>query len=53
METIYTSIDQNELDSDLGNIITMNTIDGYDDDAEDYDLDYDPNDFYYELQAMS
>lgn len=53
METIYTSVDHNELDADLGNIITMNTVEDYDDDVQDYDLDYDPNDFYYELQAMS
>ena len=51
METYYTSLEHtHEFDTDLSNIITMNSIDDADDDIQDYDLDYDPNDFYYELQ---
>jgi hypothetical protein len=49
METIYTSTD-NHQDDDINNIILMNSIDS-DDDAEDYDFDYDPNDMYYELSG--
>ena len=45
METFYTSVDFNEVDTNLANIIAMNTSDGYDDD-EDYDLDCDLNDLY-------
>lgn len=51
METIYTSVELHELDNDLSNIITINTnYDDSDDDIQDYDLDYDQNDYYYELQ---
>jgi len=51
METIYTSIELHELDNDLTNIININNNnDDSDDDVQDYDLDYDQNDYYYELQ---
>ncbi len=46
METFYTSVDYNELDANLANIIAMNT-DGYEDETEDYDLDCDLNDLYH------
>lgn len=46
METFYTSVDYNELEANLANIVAMNTSDGFDDDTEDYDLDCDLNDLY-------
>lgn len=52
MENYYTSIDQNELDPNMRNIIEMNITDAYDEEAEDYDLDYDPNELFYELQVI-
>lgn len=53
METLYTSLDHTkDFDSNLSNIISINSSIDSDDDIMDYDLDYDPNDMYYELQAM-
>jgi len=53
METTYNSVQQiQDCDTDLDIIITLdNSIDS-DDDLMDYDLDYDPNDMYYELQGL-
>ncbi len=53
MENIYTSVDHNELDQNLRNIISINTPGQSDDEIEDYDFDYDPNDLYYELKTAS
>lgn len=53
MEIIYTSVNCNELDVNLANIVAMNIYDIYEDDSEDYDLDYDSNDFYNELNSVS
>ena len=52
MENYYTSVDYNEIDTNMRNIIEMNTAKNQEDDTEDYDLDYDPNSLYYELQAF-
>ena len=52
METIYTSFDSTQdLDADLNNIISIN--DNHDDDEMDYDLDYDPNEYFYELERLN
>ncbi|WP_157485909.1 hypothetical protein [Flavobacterium soli] len=52
METIYTTIEANhDLDTDLNNIISIN--DNYDEDEMDYDLDYDPNEYFYELERLN
>ena len=51
MENIFTSIDYNDLDVNLKNIIAINTFDTFEDEVEDGDLDYDQNDFYFELHA--
>lgn len=53
METIYTSVDRtHDFDTDLSNIIIINSSIDSDDDLMDYDLDYDPNDMYYELAGL-
>ena len=52
METIYTSFTAgHELDTDLNNIISIN--DKHDDDEMDYDLDYDQNEYFYELERLN
>lgn len=53
MENYYTSVNANEVDPNLANIIAMNSYESQEDETEDYDLDYDPNDFYYELHGRS
>lgn len=53
METIYTTVGHNhDYDTDLSNIIIINSSIDSDDDLMDYDLDYDPNDMYYELAGL-
>jgi len=39
METLYTSIDYNEVNTNLANIIAINTSDEYGEETEDYDFD--------------
>ena len=49
METFFTTVDQNELNTNLRNILAMNTFDEYDDDGnENYDIDCDSDNLYYE-----
>lgn len=45
METFYTSVDYNEVDVNLANIIAMNSSDD-DEEIEDYDLDFDLDNLY-------
>lgn len=49
METIYTSDNLQHLNSDLNNIISINSPE---EEEFDYDFDYDPNDLYYELAKL-
>lgn len=53
MKNFYTSVNHNELNPRMANIVAMNMIDPEDEDAEDYDFDYDPNDLYYELNGSA
>jgi hypothetical protein len=46
METFYTSVDYNEVDTNLANIIAMNTSDDYGEETEDYDFDCDIDDLH-------
>ena len=53
MENIYTFIDynENEIDINLRNIIAMNQPELDDDTSEDFDLDFDLNNFFYEMRG--
>jgi len=53
MDTLYTSLNSNDVDVNLANIIAMNTFDIFGDDSENYDFDYEPNEFYYELKGCT
>jgi hypothetical protein len=46
METFYTSVDYNEVDTNLANVIAMNTSDDYGEETEDYDFDCDIDDLH-------
>jgi hypothetical protein len=51
MEYFYTPQHDSDFGSaNLNNIVRMNVSDD-DDDADDYDLDYDPNEMYYALNS--
>lgn len=41
METLYTSVNYNDVDTNLANIIAMNTSDDYGEETEDFDFDFD------------
>lgn len=53
METLHTSANYNDVDTNLANIISINMFNVFGDGSEDYDFNHDSNELYFESQGCT